>query len=175
MNEETRASKRQRNEACENSVSDSNEIVLRSSDHSSVVLNHLRRQREGGILCDVRIQVGCEEFLAHRSVLAASSDFLHALLVGGWKESNKEVIRLDEVDAGSFRSLLNFIYSGELRAVDIDDLFQLLVSAEQLGIASARPICVDRLQERLDLPNALKMRLLAQQVNMMELNVRHEV
>ena len=159
-----RALKRPRHEVDRRPALEENEIVLRSNEHANVVLNQLRRQRESGTLCDVRLRVGGEEFFAHRSVLAASSDFLYALLMGGWKESNEEVICLDGVDADSFRSLLNFIYSAELRASDVDDLVQLLVAAEQLGIVTARPICVQRLQERLDLPNALRMRLLAQQV-----------
>jgi hypothetical protein len=150
--------------------SDSTEITLRSDEHAHALLNRLNRQRESETLCDVRLRVEDKEFTAHRSVLAASSDFLHALLVGGWKESSENVIRLDGVDANSFRALLSFIYSGELHAHDIDELFQLLVSAEHLGITSARPICVERLQERLDLPNALRMRLLAQQV--FRLNLR---
>jgi hypothetical protein len=165
MNEDFRVSKRQRNGSPENSSSATNKIVLRSAEHANLVFNQLRSQRESGILCDIRIRVRGEEFSAHRSILAASSDFLHALLVGCWKESKEDVICLDGVDASSFSKLLHFIYSGELQADDVDDLFQLLVSAEQLGIASARPICVDRLQERLDLPNALRMRLLAQQAS----------
>jgi hypothetical protein len=148
----------------ESSPSNSTEIILRSDEHAQALLNRLNRQRENETLCDIRLRVEDKEFSAHRSVLAASSDFLHALLVGGWRESSENVIRLDGVDANSFRALLSFIYTGELHAQDIDELFQLLVSAEHLGIASARPICVERLQERLDLPNALRMRLLAQQV-----------
>jgi hypothetical protein len=167
MSSHERSLKRHRSEVA---PSDSTEITLRSDEHAHALLNRLNRQRESGTLCDVRLRVEDEEFSAHRSVLAASSDFLHALLVGGWKESSENVIRLDGVDAKSFRALLSFIYSGELHAQDIDDLFQLLVSAEHLGITSARPICVERLQERLDLPNALRMRLLAQQVPL-QLNI----
>ena len=161
MSGQERSRKRQRNELVS---SDSTEIKLRSDEHANALLDRLNCQRENGTLCDVRLRVEDKEFSAHRSVLAASSDFLHALLVGGWKESGENVIRLDGVDANSFRALLSFIYSGELHAHDVDELFQLLVSAEHLGITTARPICVERLQERLDLPNALRMCLLAQQV-----------
>lgn len=44
-------------------------------------------------------------------------------------------------------------------ASDVTELLHLLVASEHLQIESVRDLCVQRLQQRLDLPNALKVRL----------------
>ena len=62
--------------------------------HSEVLLFKCVQFRNEGQFIDVRLKV-CEDiFPAHRIVLAANSDYFHAMFIDGMKESNQEVIEL---------------------------------------------------------------------------------
>lgn len=67
-------------------------ILLKCPNHATEVLTGLERLLQDKRLCDVIIQVEESEFHAHRVVLAASSDMLRALLIGGWMETDKKVV-----------------------------------------------------------------------------------
>lgn len=150
-------------------------ILLKCSTHSGALLTGLDELYRDKRLCDVILRVDGVDFHAHRVVLAASSDMLRALLIGGWRETDEkvgchsfavfchapikvvkvskfngsdngsdhtrgisqvspcpclglnptldanaphpttQVVRLEGVDAGSFETILNFIYTGHVR------------------------------------------------------------
>ena len=56
------------------------------------LLFKLSQFRENGEFIDVRLRVDESIFPAHRNVLAANSDYFHAMFTNGMKESNQEVI-----------------------------------------------------------------------------------
>jgi len=92
-----------------------------------------------------------------------------ALLAGQWKERKEDTVRLDGIDRHSFRLLLDYIYSGEVRVGGLEELLNVLVSGEHVGLHGLRDLCVHRLQQRLDLPNSLQMRLFAAEISCPEL------
>ena len=55
--------------------------------HSEILLLKCAQFREQGEFIDVHLKVGEELFSAHRIVLAASSDYFHAMFAHGMKES----------------------------------------------------------------------------------------
>lgn len=83
-----------------------------SDRHARLLLAQINRLRAGQSFCDVRLEVGPEAFAVHRLVLAASSPYFAALFAGGMKESGRDVVRIAGVEAGTFHTLLEFIYTG---------------------------------------------------------------
>eukprot|EP00960_Hanusia_phi_P030044 748353-Hanusia_phi.AAC.1 len=144
-------------------------ILVKHPEHAAELLNGLSHLFHDESLCDITIRVEDETFRAHRVILASSSDFFKILLVGGFKESKEEEIKLEGVDKRSFKWILDFIYNGQLVLHGTEELVNLLVASEHLGFSSVRSICVQRLQQRLDLPNALKLRMFGQEVGCQEL------
>ena len=59
------------------------------------LLFKLGQFRENGEFIDVRLKVDESIFPAHRNVLAANSDYFHAMFTNGMKESNQEVELID--------------------------------------------------------------------------------
>ena len=60
------------------------------------LLFKLGQFRENGEFIDVRLKVDKSIFPAHRNVLAANSDYFHAMFTNGMMESNQEVIELKD-------------------------------------------------------------------------------
>lgn len=83
-----------------------------SDRHARLLLAQINRLRAGQSFCDVRLEVGPEAFAVHRLVLAASSPYFAALFAGGMKESGRDVVRIAGIEADTFHTLLDFIYTG---------------------------------------------------------------
>ena len=114
--------------------------------HSQILLSKCARFREQGEFIDVHLKVGEEVFSAHRIVLAASSDYFHAMFAHGMKESNQESELKDEsVSTAALKIVLDSIYSGDLQVND-ENVFEVLVAADHLQVTSAVQQCCDYLQ-----------------------------
>ena len=115
--------------------------------HSEVLLSKCAQFREQGEFIDVYLKVREEVFSAHRIVLAASSDYFHAMFAHGMKESNQEVIELkdESISAAALKIVLDSIYSGDLQVSD-ENVFEVLVAADHLQVTSVVQQCCDYLQ-----------------------------
>ena len=115
--------------------------------HSEILLSKCAQFREQGEFIDVYLKVGEEVFSAHRIVLAASSDYFHAMFAHGMKESNQEVIELkdESISAAALKIVLDSIYSGDLQVND-ENVLDVLVAADHLQVTSVVQHCCDYLQ-----------------------------
>ena len=78
-------------------------------------------------------------------------------------------MRIDGIDKRSFRLLLQYIYSGEVVVSGLEELLNLLVAGEHVGLSGLRDMCVERLLEHLSIFNAIQMRLFASEISCPEL------
>ena len=110
--------------------------------HSEILLSKCAQFREQGEFIDVGLKVGGEIFSTHRIVLAASSDYFHAMFAHGMKESNQEVIELkdESISAAALKIVLDSIDSGDLLVKD-ETVFDVLVAADHLQVASVVNTC----------------------------------
>ena len=115
--------------------------------HSGILLSKCAQFREQGEFIDVHLKVGEEVFTAHRIVLAASSDYFHAMFSHGMKESNQEVIELkdENISAAALKIVLDSIYSGDILVND-ENVFDILVAADHLQVTSVVQQCCEYLQ-----------------------------
>lgn len=111
------------------------------------LLSKCARFRVDEEFIDVRLKVGQEVFPAHRIVLAASSDYFHAMFTNGMKESIQAVIELkdESISVHALKIILDSIYSGELR-VNEKTVFEVLAAANHLQITDIVNRCCDFLK-----------------------------
>lgn len=119
--------------------------------HALSALGLLNEQRLRGQLCDVVLVVADQRYQAHKSVLAASSEYFQSLFTRTDVES-LEVVNLDFCEPDAFEIVLNYIYSSSL-FVDKGSLAAIQELGYSLGIpfltniVSTRPhasYCVSR-------------------------------
>ena len=112
--------------------------------HSEVLLSKFIQFRDEGEFIDVRLKV-CEDiFPAHRIVLAANSDYFHAMFTDGMKESNQEVIELkdESISSDAFKIVMDSVYTGDLR-VNEENVFEVLAAADHLQVTAVVEQCCD--------------------------------
>ena len=127
--------------------------------HSEVLLSKCAQFRDEGQFINVRLKVHEDIFPAHRIVLAANSDYFHAMFTDGMKESNQEVIELkdESISPDALKIVMDSIYTGDLR-VNKENVFEVLTAADHLQVTTVVQQCCDFLkrefvQLRLDLEN----------------------
>ena len=127
--------------------------------YSEILLSKCSQFRDEGQFIDVRLKVREEFFPAHRIVLAANSDYFHAMFTDGMKESNQEVIELkdESISPHALKIVMDSIYTGDL-LVNEENVFEVLAAADDLQVTAVVQQCCDFLkrefiQLRLDLHN----------------------
>uniref|UniRef100_A0A8D0H5E6 BTB domain and CNC homolog 1 n=1 Tax=Sphenodon punctatus TaxID=8508 RepID=A0A8D0H5E6_SPHPU len=120
------------------SLSEKNSVVFayESSVHSTNVLLSLNDQRKQDLLCDVTVLVEDQRFRAHRSVLAACSNYFRSRIVG---QSNLITLP-EEVTVKGFHPLLQFAYTAKL-ILNKDNVAEVCKCAEFLGVHDIEESC----------------------------------
>lgn len=115
------------------------DFAYESSVHSANLLLRLNSQREQGLLCDVTVVVEDQRFRAHRSVLAASSEYFQSRVV---PPSNGEfIITLpEEVTVKGFVPLLQFAYTSKF-LVNKENLLEIKKCARLLEVHDIEETC----------------------------------
>nr|XP_039274181.1 kelch-like protein 12 [Styela clava] len=88
---------------------------IRVIRHAAETLKSLNRSRKEGLLCDVTIVVGKETYLAHRYLLAVSSEYFRNLFSEDKKE---EVVTIEDTEPNIVKQCIEFIYTGTANVTD---------------------------------------------------------
>ncbi|TVT98192.1 hypothetical protein EJB05_56511, partial [Eragrostis curvula] len=125
-------------------------LVPQSNLHQH--LGELLKNMDG---CDVTFEVDDDRFPAHRCILAARSSVFKAELFGDMAENSKRLIRIEDIDAQVFKSLIHFIYTDELPDMTAEDNNEaqsdvvmaqhLLVAADRYNVDRLKLICEEKL------------------------------
>ncbi|XP_067848861.1 transcription regulator protein BACH1-like [Heptranchias perlo] len=127
--------------------SDTSVYSYESSVHSTSVLLSLNDQRKQDLFCDVTVVVENKSFRAHRSVLAACSDYFLSTVV--WKKDPDMHVTLpEEVTVKGFAPLLQFAYTAKL-LLNKENVLDVCRSVEFLGIHNIEKTCFSFLQAKL--------------------------
>ncbi|KAJ8253198.1 hypothetical protein GJAV_G00210180 [Gymnothorax javanicus] len=111
--------------------------------HGQSTLNKLNQQRLQNQFCDITLLIEGEEFRAHKSVLAACSDYFSQLFIEkGAVSSHEAVVDLSGFSKSSFLPLLEFAYTSSLTfnfcvMADVATLARHLLMAEVLQLCES--------------------------------------
>ena len=139
--------------------------------HPEILLSKCAQFREQGEFIDVRLKVGEDEFVAHRIVLAANSDYFQAMFAHGMKESNQDVIELkhENISVTAMKIMMDSIYSGEINVND-ENVLEVLIAADHLQVASVVEQCCKYLtQLRLNVQTYCRVIMVADQHSLKDL------
>ncbi|KAM4902844.1 GDNF-inducible zinc finger protein 1-like [Sylvia borin] len=138
-------------------------ILMKSKVAASNLLRALHSLYQLGHLCDVKVltqHLGIqEEFLAHKAVLAASSNYFKGLFLHQeMLDTQKCTVTLQDIYTEEFTSFLEFVYTAEVE-IEVGKLQRMKEIAERLECKDLLDICEEvRAEGRkgLDLSLCLK-------------------
>lgn len=123
------------------------------------------------VYADIVFLVDNERLPAHRTLLAARSDYFRAMLYGGgFRESTQTEIRLD-IPLAPFRTLLHYIYSGHmsLGRLSVEHVLDIFGLAHQYGFTALELTIGEYLCDVLSIDNVCAILDAASLYNLAEL------
>ena len=114
-------------------------LVVSHKEHKEVLLKTVDQMRKDEVLCDVRILVDGQGFLAHRSVLAAGSAYFRSLFTIDMKEKKQMETNLDCLPSSLMETLLSYIYTGNVTLTE-ENTESLVSASNFLGIEGLKNI-----------------------------------
>uniref|UniRef100_A0A8C6XKU7 BTB domain-containing protein n=1 Tax=Naja naja TaxID=35670 RepID=A0A8C6XKU7_NAJNA len=108
--------------------------------HCSAVLSQYQTLRKEGLLCDILLKVKENEFPAHKSLLACSSDYFKAMFKSYTQESKAAIVHLQVISAIGLQHVLDFIYTSWL-PLSFTTLEDTLEAATYLQVPEAICLC----------------------------------
>lgn len=137
-----------------NETSDISNNVYAVGQYAPKVLKNLNSQRLKNQFSDVGLVVGNTIIRAHRSVLAASSNYFNAMFTGGLVEEQQELVEIHSISEKILSILVDFIYTGNVNITQ-DNVQELFAAADMLELDEVVSSCISYLQEQLHYSNAL--------------------
>eukprot|EP00102_Acyrthosiphon_pisum_P020373 XP_016657583.1 PREDICTED: kelch-like protein 3 [Acyrthosiphon pisum] len=155
------------------SSSENNQTHFRNSFHCVRILEDLQSLRKKEVLCDIRFETddGCITF-GHKNVLMVASPYFRAMF-NNFDESNKDLVKISELDSTVLQILVDYIYTDEL-IVTKENVQILLPAAKILQLDFVSAACSEFLQKQLDASNCLGIRTFADIHNCTELLLSSE-
>ncbi|XP_072490469.1 kelch repeat and BTB domain-containing protein 11 [Notamacropus eugenii] len=111
---------------------------------------------------DLVIEVAGRRIQAHKSVLAAKSDYFRA-------RSSREILRVKGVSYGALRLLVDYLYTGHMGEVKEDNVAEVIAGARFLQMPCALQCATDAMRAQLTLGNCYQVLSLAKQQRLSEL------
>ncbi|XP_060795292.1 kelch-like protein 11 [Neoarius graeffei] len=159
-----------------------------SALHCSELARRQNEQRKLGLFCDVTLAfsgsrgggegAGCGfELGAHRSVLAAATDYFTPLLGGQFAESVSRRVEMKEwssetgPERETVESVVQFMYTGEIR-VSTSNVHEVLELADRFLLVQLKEFCGDFLKRKLSLTNCVAVHSLAHMYTLDQLALR---
>ncbi|XP_066280357.1 kelch-like protein 24 [Branchiostoma lanceolatum] len=124
--------------------------------HAGVLLQGLHKLQSDNQLVDVTLCVSGKEIPCHRNVLAACSEYFHAMFCNGHRESKEYKVTIHEVDTNALQLLVDYAYSSTVTITE-DNAVKLLEGANFFQIQPVRDACVTFISNNLSAKNCLQM------------------
>ena len=143
-------------------------FVYHNPDNPHDAFERLAEFRHQGLLCDILLCVENKEIRAHRVILAAVSPYFRAMLLGKLTESSQNRVVLNDFDAATIESIVQYAYTGEVEINEFN-VQSILYASALLQIDKVKEVCCGFLLKVLDVCNCLGIRSLAETLSCHEL------
>ncbi|XP_068703085.1 kelch-like protein 12 [Montipora foliosa] len=114
-------------------------LAVSNKEYQKILLQTADELRKEGLLCDVRILVEGQSFLAHRSILASASGYFRGLFTNDMKEKQMMECKLDELSSLVMEPLLCYIYTGNVTLTE-ENAENVVAASDYLIIQSLKDI-----------------------------------
>ncbi len=105
----------------------------------------------------------------HKMILVARSPYFRSMLLGGMMESKCEVIEIHDISRDAFLEVINMIYTGKTRALNHENVYELLQASAIYCLPSLREQVVSYLENSINDETAIDILIIADTFDLNEL------
>ncbi|EDM06041.1 kelch-like 11 (Drosophila) (predicted) [Rattus norvegicus] len=150
------------------------------STHCSELSWRQNEQRRQGLFCDITLcfgGAGGREFRAHRSVLAAATEYFTPLLSGQFSESRSGRVEMRKwssepgPEPDTVEAVIEYMYTGRIR-VSTGSVHEVLELADRFLLIRLKEFCGEFLKKKLHLSNCVAIHSLAHMYTLSQLALK---
>ncbi|XP_039255740.2 kelch-like protein 24 [Styela clava] len=119
------------------------------NEHNALMMEKMHSMRKDGQHSDLVIKVGSEEFLVHKNMMSAGSDYFDAMLSHDNLETNTGIVKMQDVDVESVKVCIDYIYTGKASII-LEKSEQLLHVATLMQLSVLCDKIAEFLKAKLD-------------------------
>ncbi|XP_077975522.1 kelch-like protein 26 [Styela clava] len=120
------------------------------NEHNALMMGKLHSMKKDGQHSDLVIKVGSEEFLVHKNMMSAGSDYFDAMLSHDNLETNTGIVKMQDVDVESVKVCIDYIYTGKA-SITLEKSEQLLHVATLMQLSVLCDKIAEFLKAKLDM------------------------
>ncbi|RIA96065.1 hypothetical protein C1645_426735 [Glomus cerebriforme] len=126
-----------------------------------------KQHLDDGKFSDIEFTFDCGSVIkAHRIILATRSSYFEKLLGDKWKEGQMKTIPIKHMEYTTFRSILYYLYTGELEVrLEFDVLKDVYSKADMLNLERFGEMVADRIADMVNSDNWDEILMLAWEVD----------
>ncbi|CAL1280888.1 unnamed protein product [Larinioides sclopetarius] len=113
----------------------------------------IRRFFEDGIFSDVALRTDSETFMVHKILLSSRSPVFKAMFTNDMREKASNCIDVPDVNAGTLRRLLLYIYTNKVQVFEWDKIADLLRAADKYELLELKDLCSSILKSNISSSN----------------------
>ena len=125
------------------------DLGIDENEHNALMMKRLYNMRKEKHHSDLTIKVGNEEFLVHRNIMSAGSDYFNVMLSHDNLETKTGIVNMIEVDVNSVKLCIDYIYTGKASII-LEKCEQLLHVATMMQLSILCNKIVEFLKTKLD-------------------------
>lgn len=147
-----------------------NSRLTNNNQHYSNSFQKIKNMFYDGKLCDVKLICNNKniEIKAHRVILSSISDYFYAMFTNNLAESFKSEIEINEIDGNALKTLVEYIYTGN---IDLNDsnVFSILNAANFLQLDNVVKYGCDFLSNNLNISNCVSIYRFSEQQSLYQM------
>ncbi|XP_077268860.1 speckle-type POZ protein B-like [Temnothorax americanus] len=111
---------------------------------------------------DITVCVDGRKIQAHKAILVAQSHYFSRMLKSEMSETQNNYVTIEDIDYGTVREMLRFIYTGKVENLEnLRKITDLLVAADKYELTKLKVMCEKILCTRLTVENVAEILILA--------------
>ncbi|XP_077975606.1 kelch-like protein 38 [Styela clava] len=139
-------------------------LSIDKNSHNTSMMKKLDNMRKEKRHSDLTIKVGSEEFLVHRNIISAGSDYFDAMLSHDNLGSNTGIVNMKEVDVDSVKICIDYIYTGEA-SITLEKCEELFHAASIMQLSVLCDNIIESLKNKLNPKSFFQIRGIANNLN----------
>nr|XP_039255716.1 kelch-like protein 12 [Styela clava] len=136
------------------------DLNINVNEHNALMMAKLHSMKKDGQHSDLVIKVGSEEFLVHKNMMSAGSDYFDAMLSHDNLETNTGIVEMQDVDVESVKVCIDYIYTGKA-SISLKKSEQLLHVATLMQLSVLCDKIAEFLKAKLDVKSFLIIKQIA--------------
>ena len=141
--------------------------ITRSDAFSTRVFHEFMGMKKERLWVDFEIKSEKHSLPCHKMIVSASSPFLKALLTSDMIEAAKQEVRMDHIDIGILKFILDYMYSGQA-SIHCDQLMDTIKASDYLQMMELKEQCAEHVPDILEPSNVINWLTMSKKSSLLE-------